>query len=161
MVYLKTWSKWESVWCGSIVTNMFQIAAHKSECFSEYDFSGPTASREIRSNYLDSPWTSFHLYNHQIICFTVAVLQHSIKVSTGKRDLRLGKLRKSVGSFLIRCGLGWALGGLRMTIISWAYSEKTLKNIIFLPRFNISIKSAIPKHKTNDIRDKTSQSKRL
>ena len=90
--------------------------------------------REIRSNDLDSPWASDHLYTHQIICFTVTVLQHSIKVLTGKRDLRVGKLRKSVGYFCIRYGLGWALGGLRMNVSSWEVSEKTLKDLIFLPK---------------------------
>ena len=99
--------------------------------FSECNISGPTAPREIRSNDLDSPWASDHLYIHQIICFTVTILQHSIKASTGKRDLRLGKLRKSVGSFCIRCGLGWTADGLCVTISSWTVYEKTLKNIIF------------------------------
>ena len=59
------------------------------------------------------------------------MLQYSIKVSTGKRDVRLNKLRKSVGSFCMRCGLGWVLGGLRMPISSWVVSEKTLKSMFF------------------------------
>ena len=99
--------------------------------FSECGISGPTAPRETRSNDLDSPRASGHLYAHQIIHFIVTMLQYSIKVSTGKCDLRLGKLSKSVGSFCVRWGLGWALGGLRMTISSWVVSEKTLKNMIF------------------------------
>ena len=37
---------------------------------------------------------------------------------------RLDKLRKSVGSFCIRCGLRWVLGGLAGTISSWAVPEK-------------------------------------
>ena len=41
---------------------------------------------------------------------------------------RLDKLRKSVGSFGIRCGLGWVLGGLVGTISSWVVPEKTAKN---------------------------------
>ena len=89
------------------------------------------APREIRSNDLDSPWASDHSYTHQIICFTVTMLQHSTKVSTGKRYLRLGKLRKSVGSFCIRCGVGWALGDFHVTFSSLAVAEKTLKNMIF------------------------------
>ena len=41
--------------------------------------------------------------------------------------LCLGKLSKSVGSFCIRCGLGWVLGGQAGTIISWVVPEKTAK----------------------------------
>ena len=41
---------------------------------------------------------------------------------------RLEQLRKSVGSFGIRCGIGWVLGGLAGTISSWAVPEKTAKN---------------------------------
>ena len=99
--------------------------------FSECGISEPTAPREIRSNDLDSTWNSDHLYAHQIICFIVTMLQHIIKVSTGKRDLRLGKLRKSFGSFWMRCALGWALGDFRITISSLVVAEKTLKNMIF------------------------------
>ena len=40
---------------------------------------------------------------------------------------RLYKLSKSVGSFGIRCGLRWVLGGLVGTISSWAVPEKTAK----------------------------------
>ena len=39
----------------------------------------------------------------------------------------LDQLSKSVGSFGIRCGLGWVLGGLTGTISSWAVPEKTAK----------------------------------
>ena len=39
----------------------------------------------------------------------------------------LDQLSKSVGSFAIRCGLGWVLGGLTGTINSWAVPEKTAK----------------------------------
>ena len=41
---------------------------------------------------------------------------------------RLDQLSKSVGSFGIRCGRGWVLGGLAGTISSWAVPEKTTKN---------------------------------
>ena len=41
---------------------------------------------------------------------------------------RLDKLSKSVGSFGIRCGQGWVLGGLTGTISSWAVPEKTARN---------------------------------
>ena len=50
---------------------------------------------------------------------------------------RLDQLSKSVGSFGIRCGLGWVLGGLASTISSWVVPEKTQKkkeirkNVIF------------------------------
>ena len=98
---------------------------------AECCISGLTAPREMGSDDLYSPWSSDLLYAHQFICFSVTILQHSIKVSTGKHDLRLGKLSKSVRSFCKRCGLVWcALGGLRMPISSWAISEKTLKNMI-------------------------------
>ena len=40
---------------------------------------------------------------------------------------RLDKLSKSIGSFCIRCVLGWVLGGLPGTISSWAVLEKTAK----------------------------------
>ena len=41
---------------------------------------------------------------------------------------RLDRLSKSVGSFGIRCDLGWVLGGFAGTISSWAVPEKTVKN---------------------------------
>ena len=99
--------------------------------FSECGISGSTAPRERRSHDLDSPWTNDHLCANQIICVTVTMLQHSINITTGKHDLRLGKLSKSIGSFCTRCGLGWTWDGLRMTISYWAAFEKTSKNIIF------------------------------
>ena len=37
--------------------------------------SGSTASKEIKSNDLDSSWASDHWYTHQIISFTVTMLQ--------------------------------------------------------------------------------------
>ena len=40
----------------------------------------------------------------------------------------LDQLSKSVGSFGIRCGLGWVLDGLAGTISPWAVPEKTAEN---------------------------------
>ena len=40
---------------------------------------------------------------------------------------RLDQLSKSVGSFAIRCDLGWVLGGLTGTISSWEVPEETEK----------------------------------
>ena len=97
--------------------------------FSECHISGSTVPREIGSSDLDSPWSSDHLYTHQIHLSYVTMLQHSIKILTGKRGLRLGKLSKSV-VFFIRYGLGLT-GGFRMTISSLAVAYKILKNIIF------------------------------
>ena len=77
--------------------------------FSECHFSRSKASREIRSNDVDSSWTNEHLCTHQIHLSYITVLQHSIRDWTGKRDLRLGKLRKSIGSFCIRYGILWTL----------------------------------------------------
>ena len=41
--------------------------------------------------------------------------------------LCLEKLSKSVGSFDIRCGLGWVLGGLAGTVSSLTVPEKIAK----------------------------------
>ena len=51
----------------------------------------------------------------------------SCDVGDATEELRLDQLSKSVGSFGIRCGLGWVLGGLAGTISSWAVCVKTTK----------------------------------
>ena len=43
-------------------------------------------------------------------------------------DTGLDQLSTSVGSFGIRCGLGWVLGVLAGTISSWEVPEENAKN---------------------------------
>ena len=127
--------------CSSAKRQVFHSTHRNQDCSFTRDWIGAVAYRFFShpALYLAYEQTLKDLKRSQvtkveIICFTVTMLQQSIKVSTGKRDLRLGKLSKSVGSFCIRCGLGWVLGGLRMPISSLAVSDKTLKNMIFLSR---------------------------
>ena len=54
---------------------------------------------------------------------------------------RLGKLSKSGGSFCIRCGLGWVLGGLAGTFSSWAVPEENAKNFRKNVIFGYTIKT--------------------
>ena len=57
------------------------------------------------SSVLYSPWASVYLNSHWNNWITVSILQYRVTFWTPKIVPRLGKLRKSVGSFCIMCGL--------------------------------------------------------
>ena len=108
------------------VTNMFENAQWQKPIF-----------QELISRFLLQIETSARVFfialGPMSICIairTIGLLYFIIQGDILNPEIvqRLGKLSKSVGSFCIRCGLGWILGGLAGTIISWAVPEKTAKS---------------------------------
>ena len=108
------------------VTNIFENAQWKSRFFRDW-YLGFSEYRNNGSSVLYSPWASDHLYTHRNNWITVSILQYRVTFWTPEIVQRLDQLSKSVGSFGIRCGLGWVLGGSAGTISSWAVPEKTTK----------------------------------
>ena len=94
------------------------------------DISDSIRYTNKNSSVLYSPWASDHLNSHWNNWITVSILQYRVTFWTPKIVPRLGKLRKSVGSFCIRCSLGLVLGSQAGTISSWAVPEKTAKKLI-------------------------------
>ena len=99
------------------VTNLFEKAEYKQPIFRAlylrffwYRNKGPSV--------LYSPWASGHLYTYRNNWITVSILQYRVTFWTPEIVPRLNKLSKWIGSFCIRCGLGWVLGGYAGTISS-------------------------------------------
>ena len=70
---------------------------------SECHFSGSTASRGIRSYDLDSPWTSDHLYTHQInLSYVIFTAQHQIF----NRETRFAP-RPGIGNHVLNMDSRW------------------------------------------------------
>ena len=94
---------------------------------SGVDISGSIGYRNKGSSVLYSRWARDHLYSYWNNWITVSICQYRVKFWTPKILWRLDQLSKSVGSFGIRCGLRWVLGGLAGTISSWTVPEKPQK----------------------------------
>ena len=95
--------------------------------FSGFDISGSIGNRNKGSSVLYSPGASDHFYSHQNYWITILIFLIQSDILMPEIIQRPDQLSKSVGSFGIRCGLWWVLGGLTGTISSWAFPEKTAK----------------------------------
>ena len=126
--------------------NMFQNAQCEKAISQELISRVLLENRNKGSSVLYSPWASDHFYSNQNYWITLFIFLYRETFWTPEIIQRLDQLSKSVGSFGIRCSLGWVLGGLTCTIRSWAVHEKTAKTPLKRRFFGVKTTNCRPGH---------------